>query len=78
MNSNILIYCDFLTKEDVYQYTKIPFVDEDMYQGSFANTGDFKLLGVHFPFDIIGGMIWGLLVSLLIYKLYLIKQNATI
>ena len=35
-------------------------------------------LGVHFPFDIIGGMIWGLLVSLLIYKLYLIKKNATI
>ena len=35
-------------------------------------------LGVHFPFDIIGGMIWGLVVSLLIYKLYLIKKNATI
>lgn len=35
-------------------------------------------LGVHFPFDIIGGMIWGLLVSLLIYKLFLIKKNATI
>ena len=27
-------------------------------------------LGVHFPFDIVGGMFWGLFVSLLIYKIY--------
>ena len=26
-------------------------------------------LGVHFPFDIVGGMFWGLFVSLLTYKL---------
>ena len=26
-------------------------------------------LGVHFPFDIVGGMFWGVFVSLLIYKL---------
>ena len=30
-------------------------------------------LGVHFPFDIIGGMFWGLFVSLLVYKLYTLK-----
>lgn len=27
-------------------------------------------LGVHYPFDILGGMFWGLFVSLLVYKLY--------
>lgn len=30
-------------------------------------------LGVHFPYDVIGGMFWGLFVSLLVYKLYRIK-----
>ena len=28
-------------------------------------------LGVHYPFDILGGMFWGLFVSLLVYKLYI-------
>ena len=27
-------------------------------------------LGVHFPYDVIGGMFWGLFVSLLVYKIY--------
>ena len=27
-------------------------------------------LGVHYPFDILGGMFWGLFVSLLVYKFY--------
>ena len=27
-------------------------------------------LGVHYPFDILGGMFWGLFVSLLVYKIY--------
>ncbi len=27
-------------------------------------------LGVHYPFDVIGGMFWGLFVSLLVYKFY--------
>ncbi len=30
-------------------------------------------LGVHFPFDIVGGMFWGLIVSLLVYRLLKIK-----
>jgi undecaprenyl-diphosphatase len=30
-------------------------------------------LGVHFPYDVIGGMFWGLFVSLLTYKLYRLK-----
>ncbi|MEE2700149.1 MAG: phosphatase PAP2 family protein [Bacteroidota bacterium] len=30
-------------------------------------------LGVHFPYDVIGGMFWGLFVSLLVYKLYRLK-----
>ena len=30
-------------------------------------------LGVHFPFDIIGGMFWGLFVSLLTYSIYYMK-----
>ena len=30
-------------------------------------------LGVHYPFDILGGIFWGLFVSLLIYKLYIRK-----
>ena len=30
-------------------------------------------LGVHFPFDIVGGMFWGLFVSLLTYKLLKLK-----
>ena len=30
-------------------------------------------LGVHFPYDVIGGMFWGLFVSLLTYKLYNLK-----
>ena len=32
-------------------------------------------LGVHFPFDIVGGMFWGLFVSLLTYKLLKLKLN---
>ena len=28
-------------------------------------------LGVHYPFDILGGMFWALFVSLLVYKLYI-------
>ena len=35
-------------------------------------------LGVHFPFDIVGGMFWGLFVSLLVYKLLKLKLNETI
>ena len=27
-------------------------------------------LGVHYPFDILGGMFWGLFVSLLVYNFY--------
>jgi len=30
-------------------------------------------LGVHYPFDILGGMFWGLFVSLLVYYIYKIK-----
>ncbi|MAU35963.1 MAG: hypothetical protein CMD14_01150 [Flavobacteriales bacterium] len=30
-------------------------------------------LGVHYPFDIVGGMFWGLFVSLLVYKIYEMK-----
>tara|TARA_Y100001968_G_C19394446_1_gene737434 strand:+ start:787 stop:1341 length:555 start_codon:yes stop_codon:yes gene_type:complete len=30
-------------------------------------------LGVHYPFDILGGMFWALFVSLLVYKLYKTK-----
>lgn len=30
-------------------------------------------LGVHYPFDILGGMFWGLFVSLLVYNIYKIK-----
>jgi undecaprenyl-diphosphatase len=35
-------------------------------------------LGVHFPFDIVGGMFWGLFVSLLTYKLLKLKLNEAI
>ena len=30
-------------------------------------------LGVHYPFDILGGMFWGLFVSLLVYYIYKVK-----
>ena len=30
-------------------------------------------LGVHYPFDILGGMFWGLFVSLLVYYIYRMK-----
>ena len=30
-------------------------------------------LGVHYPLDIVGGMLWGLFVSLLIYSIYNMK-----
>ena len=30
-------------------------------------------LGVHYPFDILGGMFWGLFVSLLVYYIYKMK-----
>lgn len=30
-------------------------------------------LGVHYPFDIVGGMFWGLFVSLLVYYIYKMK-----
>ena len=35
-------------------------------------------LGVHFPIDIIGGMFWGLFVSLLVYKLLKLWTNEAI
>ena len=35
-------------------------------------------LGVHFPFDIVGGMFWGLFVSLLSYKLLKLKINEAV
>lgn len=35
-------------------------------------------LGVHFPFDIVGGMFWGLFVSLLTYKLLKLKLNEAV
>ena len=35
-------------------------------------------LGVHFPFDIIGGMFWGLFVSLLTYMLFKSRINEAI
>ena len=35
-------------------------------------------LGVHFPFDIVGGMFWGLFVSLLTYKLLQLRINETV
>ena len=30
-------------------------------------------LGVHYPFDILGGMFWGVFVSLLVYYIYIMK-----
>ena len=35
-------------------------------------------LGVHFPFDIIGGMFWGVFVSLLTYKLVRLRLDETV
>ena len=35
-------------------------------------------LGVHFPLDILGGMFWGILVSIISYKILKIKLNATV
>ena len=35
-------------------------------------------LGVHFPFDIVGGMFWGLFVSLLIYKLLKLRIDEAV
>ncbi len=35
-------------------------------------------LGVHFPFDIIGGMFWALFVSLLVYNVFKSKLNEPI
>jgi undecaprenyl-diphosphatase len=35
-------------------------------------------LGVHFPFDIVGGMFWGLFVSLLTYKLLKLRINEAV
>ena len=35
-------------------------------------------LGVHFPFDIVGGMFWGLFVSLLTYKSLKLRIDETI
>ena len=35
-------------------------------------------LGVHYPFDILGGMFWGLFVSLLVYKLLKLKLNEAV
>ena len=35
-------------------------------------------LGVHFPFDIVGGMFWGLIVSLLVYRLLKIKLHEAV
>ena len=32
-------------------------------------------LGVHFPFDILGGMFWGLFVSLFVFKIYKLKMK---
>jgi len=32
-------------------------------------------LGVHYPFDILGGMFWGLFVSLLVYYIYRMKMK---
>ena len=35
-------------------------------------------LGVHFPFDIVGGMFWAIIVSLLTHKFLSLKIDATI
>ena len=35
-------------------------------------------LGVHYPFDILGGMLWGLFVSLLTYKLLKLRINEAV
>jgi undecaprenyl-diphosphatase len=35
-------------------------------------------LGVHFPLDIVGGMLWAIIVSLLTFKLLSIKIDETI
>ena len=35
-------------------------------------------LGVHYPFDILGGMFWGLFVSLLTYKLLKLRINEAV
>ena len=35
-------------------------------------------LGVHYPFDILGGMFWGLFVSLLVYYLFKFNKSATV
>jgi undecaprenyl-diphosphatase len=35
-------------------------------------------LGVHYPFDIVGGMLWAIIVSLLTYKILSLKFDETI
>jgi undecaprenyl-diphosphatase len=35
-------------------------------------------LGVHYPFDILGGMFWGLFVSLLVFYLFKFNKSATV
>ena len=35
-------------------------------------------LGVHYPFDIVGGMLWAIIVSLLTYKILSLKIDETI
>ena len=35
-------------------------------------------LGVHYPFDIVGGMLWAIIVSLLTYKFLSLKIDETI
>ena len=57
------------------RFTKIPLI-----LISLASTVAYSriYLGVHFPFDIVGGMFWGLIVRLLVYRLLKIKLNEAI
>ena len=45
----------------------------------FDNFQNKKInLGVHFPSDILGGICWGFIVSMFVFRLLKIKLNETI
>ena len=63
MNSRYLIFCNNLSKTDIKNTEIIDIYDKDCTQQSqdidITNKSEFRLLGLHFPFEMIENLLRG-------------------